>query len=224
METLHNPYQNGQTTPPNQEGQGQYNPQQGQQYVPQQNTGQYNPQQGQQYVPQPASMPQPAPQQQAPVPPAPQPGQQWSGQQSGAWPQGQPAQQYTRVENTKLGTITGQALQGLNVITIDGYLNNPKLTTTANGFVRLNMFIVWEQPQFDNEGNRRVDPTTGRYETRDMKFMCQAWGNIAQELGNLPVGTPVQITGQLNVWNAERNRNAPAKWVTDIKIISYKQL
>jgi hypothetical protein len=75
--------------------------------------------------------------------------------------------------------------------------------------------------QYEN-GQPKLGPN-GQVEVRDFRYMCQAWGQVAQQLSQLPEGTAIKIYGTLNRWNASRDTNNP-NWITDIKVNRFDPL
>jgi len=101
-----------------------------------------------------------------------------------------------------------------HLVVIDGYLNSPKYTPLANG-ARLGFFILWERQIWENGQPKRDQ--NGMIEIRDERFLCQAWGDLANGLAQLPEGTPITIYGMVNRWNAAR-QGQPDNWLTDIRV------
>jgi hypothetical protein len=228
MDTINNPYepQENQYNP----AQTQYNPQQAQ-YNPAQ-----QPPQAQWQPPQQAAPPQPAATQwQPPAPGGQPPSQQTAPTQWGPPPQqgqpqwGPPAQQQApapqrpapqQSQIVKLAPTKGQ-MQRTNLSMIEGWINGRKATTLNDGSIRLGFFIVWEELVY--EGGQQKFNAQGYPEVRDRKYLCQAWGQIATNLSQLPEGTAIKIYGTLNRWNASRDQNNP-NWITDIKVNRYDLL
>lgn len=201
-----------------------------------------------QWPPQAPPAPAPAPQQQPPngygVPAQPPQGQYPNGY---GQPQGQPAgyqqppqggyqqppqggpqgyqqppqQQPQQPQIPKLPTQSGQPVKGMNLSVIEGYINSPKATDMGNGNMRLGFFMVWEMQVWENGQPKR--DAYGNIEIRNVRYLCQAWGDLARTLASLPEGTPIKLFGMLNRWNAARQNEQP-NWITDIKATKYEPL
>jgi hypothetical protein len=109
----------------------------------------------------------------------------------------------------------------MNLWICEGYINSPKVTDMGNGNIRLGFFMVWEMPSW--EGGQPKRDANGNVEVKNVRFLCQAWGEIAKNLASLPEGTPIKFFGMLNRWNAARN-GQPDNWITDVKATRYELL
>lgn len=118
----------------------------------------------------------------------------------------------------KLQTRSGQPVQATNLVILEGYYNNPKLSTVNSGAQRLGFDLVLEVPLFEQGPGRqpRIDPNTGQQAVRNVRFRCQAWGNMAVQISQFPEGTPIKVTGSLNRWSV--NNGGRFTWYTDVKV------
>jgi single-stranded DNA-binding protein len=117
----------------------------------------------------------------------------------------------------KLPTRSGLPVQPRNEVLLEGYFNNPKLSTVSNGSQRIGFDIVVESPIFQSGGQPRMDPNTGQQAMRNVRFRCQAWGQQAVQLAQYPEGTPLRISGALNRWSVQNGGRFT--WYTDVKVL-----
>lgn len=84
-------------------------------------------------------------------------------------------------------------MKGLNSVKMRGYLMYPKLSVTVNGTAR-----------FNGKVSIPVVYTSGGEEKESKVYynLC-AWGAIAEALGELLQGTPIEIDGHLNTRSYE---------------------
>jgi hypothetical protein len=109
-----------------------------------------------------------------------------------------------------------------NLLIMDGYMNNIKLTNAPDGSItRIGFLLAWEASVWEN-GQQVYNPD-GTAAVRDVRFAMQAWGQVAQALSNLPVGTPLRVYASANRWNAAR-QGAQGNWQTDFRVNSFEQL
>lgn len=192
------PQQNGGQYPPqhSQQGGGQY-PQQGGGQYPQQSN--YQPNTGQQGGYQNTGGQQAQYSQQ----------NNQGNYQNGGGQQKQPVQ--------KRATQSGQPVQGSNLVILEGYMNGMNFKQLASGTSRLGFKMVIEVPVFQG-GQQQFNQQTGQPLTRDVSYLCQAWGSVADQLSQWPEGTAVKVTGSLNRWSMLDQNTGQQVWYTDVKV------
>ena len=109
-----------------------------------------------------------------------------------------------------------------NLLMMDGYINNIRLTQATDGTVtRIGFLLAWES--FVYENGQQVFNADGNPAIKDVRFAMQAWGQVAQALAQLPVGTPVLVYANANRWNSSRP-GEPSNWQTDFKVFRFEVL
>lgn len=121
----------------------------------------------------------------------------------------------------KLPTRNREPMQGVNIVTLEGFLNDPKYRNDTRT-TRLGFNLVVESPVYerDESGHQRPKLDQDGYPIiRSIKFRHQAWGKIADELSRLPLGTPLRIVGTLVKWSADKK-----VWFTDVRVSKFTEL
>jgi single-stranded DNA-binding protein len=135
-------------------------------------------------------------------------------------PPPQPPQQPRRVCQ-KRSTQTGRAVQCGSLVIVEGYFNTPKVTD-VNGSPRISFCVVEEQFRRDNTGNYLYDEQ-GQPQVSHTWHRCQAWGDVARFLTQVPEGTPIKVTGTLVNWSlAPRNPNETRRYFTEVRVSQHE--
>ena len=113
-------------------------------------------------------------------------------------------------------------MERMNLLMMDGYINNVRLTQAPDGTVtRIGFLLAWESPTFEN--GQQVFNADGSPVTRDVRFAMSAWGAIAQALAVLPVGTPIRVKANANRWNSAK-QGEQSNWQTDFRVNQFEVL
>lgn len=113
-------------------------------------------------------------------------------------------------------------MERMNLLMMDGYMNNVRITNAPDGSItRVGFLLAWESVVYEN-GQQVFNPD-GTPAIRDVRFAMSAWGQIAQALAQLPIGTPMRVWANANRWNAAR-QGEQANWQTDFRVNRFEVL
>lgn len=108
-------------------------------------------------------------------------------------------------------------MQGRNEVYLSGYIKFPEVQTTRNGYTLFKGKV--EVPTVFTDKNGEV---------KEIKKYIQvsAWGDLAQELGELQDGTPVHLVGSYNQRSYEGNCKSCSepekKYWTDVLVDNFE--
>lgn len=81
-------------------------------------------------------------------------------------------------------------MDGRNEVILKGYLVSPALRETTNGRMHFQGKIAVPYTWVDRETNQPVE--------RSKYIKIAAWGEVAQDMGGLEEGTPLEVFGAYN--------------------------
>ena len=110
----------------------------------------------------------------------------------------------------------------MNQVIYRGYFANPTFSIASNGSARISFRMIVPVPVVKN-GQIMTD-ANGVVVTRDSVWRCQAWGDTATALQNVPEGTPIEVVGNNHRFSFTSNKTGERVWMYEVRVFAWKYL